>query len=175
MKISQREYLTIDGSPGDILLRLFMRPLGLTAYRISADLGVPPIAISQILRGRRAISAAMALRLGTYFGVEPHFWLMLQSAHELQGAMKETGETTALKIRRCPALADRHFVIRESKMGTNRHFEVMMAKAGQPEASNAGTHSPPALPGDHKARGWSKRAAIPTPQPTKPRNGRERR
>lgn len=137
MKISQREYPTIDGSPGDILLRLFMQPLGLTAYRISADLGVPPIAISQILHGRRAISAAMAIRLGGYFGVEPHFWLTLQSAHELQAAKNAPAGSAALEIPRCPALADRQFVIRESRSGANRHFEVILVRP----KSNRGTRS----------------------------------
>jgi addiction module HigA family antidote len=61
------------GTPGDVLRRLFMLPLGLTAYRISKEMSVPPITLSEILRGKRAISATMACRLGVYFGVDPQF------------------------------------------------------------------------------------------------------
>jgi len=83
------------GSPGEALQRLFMQPLGLSAYRLSMDLGVAPIAVSQILRARRSISAAMALRLGNYFGVEPGFWLALQGAYDLQLAAQEMAAAAA--------------------------------------------------------------------------------
>jgi len=120
---------TVPGSPGEVLLRLFMSPLGLTAYRVSTDLGVPPIAISEILRGRRAISPAMAGRLGVYFGVEPHFWLALQSAYDLKEAVQgANGAGQGDGVRRCNALIDRQFVIRESKNGADRNYEVILVK-----------------------------------------------
>lgn len=122
----------VPGSPGEVLLRLFMTPLGLTAYRVSIDLGVPPIAISEILRGRRAISPVMAMRLGVYFGVEPHFWLALQSAYDLRLALQQgagpSEDGRANGVIKCEALEDRQFVIRESKNGTDRNYEVILAR-----------------------------------------------
>ena len=73
-----------QNTPGEALRKLFMTPLGVSAYRLSAELGVAPIAISQLLRGKRGISPSMALKLASYFGVEPGFWMALQAAHDLQ-------------------------------------------------------------------------------------------
>lgn len=127
---------TLPGTPGEALLKLFMQPLGLTAYRVATDLEVPPIAISEILRGLRSISPVMALKLGTYFGVDPHFWMALQSAHELrlaaaavEAVMKES-DNPPPPLQRCPALADQAFAVRESVDGTgHRRWEVMLVKA----------------------------------------------
>jgi len=117
------------GTPGQVLRQLFMQPLGLSAYRLSTDLEVPPIAISEILRGKRAISPAMALRLGAYFGVEPQFWLSLQAAHDLQRAAGQgNGDGAAHTVTRCEALEGREFVVRESKTAAARHWQVMMTK-----------------------------------------------
>lgn len=129
--IKAHQYEVVTGSPGEALLLLFMHPLGLTAYRLSTDLGVPPIAISEILRGKRSISAPMAARLGVYFGVDPHFWLALQSAYELQvsGYDGEGQSSGTNGVARCAALADQQFVIRESKSGTSRRYEVILARA----------------------------------------------
>jgi addiction module HigA family antidote len=139
-----------------VLLRLFMSPLGLTAYRVSTDLGVPPIAISEILRGRRSISPAMSARLGTYFGVEPHFWLALQSAYDLRLIEQVVDdEHPSNGVTRCGALIDRQFVIRESKNGTDRSYEVILARVrmvttNRPTATTAAqpkkTHPAPAKP-----------------------------
>jgi addiction module HigA family antidote len=124
---------TLPGTPGEALLKLFMQPLGLTAYRVATDLEVPPIAISEILRGLRSISPVMALKLGTYFGVEAHFWLALQSAHELKlaaaavQAVMEQSENPPPPLKRCAALGDQAFAVRESVDGTgHRRWEVML-------------------------------------------------
>jgi len=92
---------------------------------------VPPIAISEILRGKRAISASMALRLGTYFGVEPQFWLSLQAAHDLQrAAAQSNGDGAATQtVTRCVALDGREFIVRESKTAAARHWQVMITKS----------------------------------------------
>lgn len=118
------------------MLKLFMEPLGLSAYRVATDVEVPPIAISEILRGMRAISPVMALKLGTYFGVDPHFWMALQSSQELKLAaaavksVMQESESPPPPLKRCAALADRAFVVRESLDDTGqRRWEVMLAKA----------------------------------------------
>src|SRR5580693_2170711 len=70
--------------PGEILLTEFMEPLGLTAYRLAKDLAVPAPRVGDIVRGKRAISADTALRLGQYFGLPAQFWLNLQNEYDLR-------------------------------------------------------------------------------------------
>jgi len=72
--------------PGEILLTEFMEPLGLTAYRLAKDLGVPAPRVGDIVRGKRAISADTALRLGVYFRLPAQFWLNLQNEYDLRRA-----------------------------------------------------------------------------------------
>jgi antitoxin HigA-1 len=70
--------------PGEILLEDFMKPLQISINRLARDIDVPPNRISAIVRGKRAITADTALRLGKYFGVSPETWLDLQSDYELR-------------------------------------------------------------------------------------------
>jgi len=74
--------------PGEILLTEFMEPLGLTAYRLAKDLHVPAPRVGDIVRGKRAISADTALRLGVYFGLPAQFWLNLQNEYDLRLASR---------------------------------------------------------------------------------------
>ncbi len=60
--------------PGEILLEDFMKPLGLSQYRLAHDIGVTPIRISQIVRGERAISVDTAMRLARYFSTSAIIW-----------------------------------------------------------------------------------------------------
>jgi addiction module HigA family antidote len=71
-------------TPGEILREDFMEPLGISIDRLSRDLAVPPNRISEIVNGKRAITADTALRLQCYFGVEAQFWLNLQSEYDLR-------------------------------------------------------------------------------------------
>ena len=70
--------------PGEILLEEFMRPMGLSQYRVAVDIHVPPRRINEIVHGERGLSADTALRLGRYFAVSPQFWLNLQSRYDLE-------------------------------------------------------------------------------------------
>jgi len=70
--------------PGEFLLTEFMEPLGLTAYRLSKELHVPQPRIHAILRGKRAVSADTAVRLGIYFNLPAQFWLNLQNEYDLR-------------------------------------------------------------------------------------------
>jgi addiction module HigA family antidote len=79
--------------PGEILQTEFMQPLGLTAYRLAKDIQVPAPRVGDIVRGKRAISADTALRLGQYFGLPAQFWLNLQNEYDLRRA----AESPALK------------------------------------------------------------------------------
>ena len=60
--------------PGEILLEDFLKPMGISQYRIAKSIKVPPRRINQIVHGKRAITADTALRLGIYFGMEEEFW-----------------------------------------------------------------------------------------------------
>ena len=70
--------------PGEVLREEFMIPLEITAYRLSKDLGIPQTRISEILKGRRRVSADTALRLSKYFGNSAKFWLGLQDDYDLE-------------------------------------------------------------------------------------------
>src|SRR6266404_3905370 len=71
-------------TPGEILQEDFLKPLGLSQYRLARDIGVPPRRINEIAKGRRAITADTALRLGRYFEMSPEFWLNLQTHYDLE-------------------------------------------------------------------------------------------
>ena len=69
--------------PGEILLEEFLIPMGISQNKLSLDIRVPAPRINAIVRGKRAITADTALRLGRYFKMEPQFWLNLQSNYDL--------------------------------------------------------------------------------------------
>ncbi|MBK8852458.1 MAG: HigA family addiction module antidote protein [Saprospiraceae bacterium] len=70
--------------PGEILLEEFLKPMGITAYRLSQAIGVPQTRTSQILKGRRRITADTALRLSKFFGTSSRFWLGLQNDYDIE-------------------------------------------------------------------------------------------
>ncbi len=70
--------------PGEVLMEEFLQPMGITAYRLSKDIGIPQTRISQILKGKRRITADTALRLSKYFGTSAKFWLGLQNDFDLE-------------------------------------------------------------------------------------------
>ena len=78
--------------PGEVLLEDFMKPLNLSQYRVALDIGVAPLRINQIVRGKRAITADTALRLARYFGTTPGIWLRLQARYDLEVAQDRLGE-----------------------------------------------------------------------------------
>jgi addiction module HigA family antidote len=78
--------------PGEVLLEDFMKPLGLSQYRLAKDINVTPIRISQIVNGQRAITVDTALRLARYFGTSPEVWLRLQVRFDLEVAERELRE-----------------------------------------------------------------------------------
>lgn len=71
-------------TPGEILEEDFMKPMGLSQYRLAKDIGVPARRINEIVKGERAITADTALRFGRYFKMSPQFWLNLQSHRDLE-------------------------------------------------------------------------------------------
>jgi addiction module HigA family antidote len=86
-------------TPGMILLEEFMEPLGISQNKLARDIGVPPGRINQIIKGKRAISADTALRLGRYFNVSAESWIHLQKDYELRTARYEAGDKIYRSIR----------------------------------------------------------------------------
>jgi addiction module HigA family antidote len=70
--------------PGEILLEDFLKPMGISQYRVAKDIGVHPRRINEIVHGERSITADTALRLSRYFGLSERFWLNLQSRYDLE-------------------------------------------------------------------------------------------
>ncbi|MBN2547818.1 MAG: HigA family addiction module antidote protein [Anaerolineales bacterium] len=85
--------------PGEILLEDFIKPLGITRYRLARDIGVPPIRISQIIRGERAITVDTAMRLARYFGTSAAVWLRLQVRYDLESAEVTLGPRIAQEVK----------------------------------------------------------------------------
>jgi antitoxin HigA-1 len=74
--------------PGEILLEEFLKPLNVSAYRLSKDLGIPQTRTSEIINGHRSITADTAIRLSYYFGNSAKFWLGLQNDFDLEEEKK---------------------------------------------------------------------------------------
>jgi addiction module HigA family antidote len=85
--------------PGEVLLEDFMKPLGLSTYRVAKDLGVSTLRISQIVRGQRAVSADTALRLARYFGTSPEVWMRLQAQYDLEVARRQIAKRVEREVK----------------------------------------------------------------------------
>lgn len=85
--------------PGEILLEDFMKPMGISARQLAADIDVPPSRISEVVNGQRPITADTALRLGLFFGMEPRFWLNLQSEYDIRITHRALAAKLAPRIR----------------------------------------------------------------------------
>lgn len=85
--------------PGEILLEEFMNPLGISQNKLARDIDVPVGRVSDIVRGKRAITTDTALRLGIYFGTSPEFWLNLQNRYDLKLAQRNILPKIAKDVR----------------------------------------------------------------------------
>jgi len=85
--------------PGEILYEEFMKPLGLSANQLARDIDVPPGRISEIINGKRSITADTALRLGKYFSVSPDIWLNLQVDYDMRIARRTIWPTIEPRVR----------------------------------------------------------------------------
>ena len=78
--------------PGEILREDLLKPLGISINRLGRDLRVPVTRVSEIVNGRRSITADTALRLARYFGTTPEFWMSLQAAYDLDAAQRVSAD-----------------------------------------------------------------------------------
>jgi addiction module HigA family antidote len=84
--------------PGEILKEDFLIPLGISVNRLALDIGVPPGRISEIVNGKRGISADTALRLARFFGVAPEVWMGLQADYDLRLAQRTVGRAIEERV-----------------------------------------------------------------------------
>jgi addiction module HigA family antidote len=75
--------------PGEVLLEEFLKPLEISAYRLSMEIGIPQTRVSEIIKGRRRITADTAIRLSSFFGTSAKFWLGLQNDYDLESERSE--------------------------------------------------------------------------------------
>ena len=87
--------------PGEVLLQEFLIPMGISAYRLSHDIGIPQTRISEIIKGNRRITADTAIRLSNYFGNSVKFWLGLQDDYDIEEELnKKAAESGTIKRRK---------------------------------------------------------------------------
>ncbi len=79
-------------TPGELLLEEFLRPMGLSQYRLAKEIGVPAQRIGEIVAGRRAITADTDLRLCRFFGLSNGYWLRAQAAHDTEVTEQALGK-----------------------------------------------------------------------------------
>ena len=85
--------------PGEVLLKEFLQPLGISQYRLARDISVDPRRINEIVLGKRGISADTALRLSRYFGSSEPFWLNLQARFDLEVQKDRLGSRLGREVR----------------------------------------------------------------------------
>lgn len=82
-------------TPGELLLEEFLKPMGITQYRLAKEIGVPQRRIGEIVAGKRAITADTDLRLAQYFGLSDGYWLRAQAHYDTQTAREAMAEILA--------------------------------------------------------------------------------
>lgn len=84
--------------PGEILLEEFLKPLGMSQYRLAKGISVPPRRINEIVHGKRSVTADTALRLARFFGTSDRFWLNLQTRHDLEVEKDRLGDLLEAEV-----------------------------------------------------------------------------
>jgi addiction module HigA family antidote len=85
--------------PGEILLKDFMKPMAISARQLAADIDVSPSRISELVKGKRPITADTALRLGLFFSMEPRFWMNLQTEFDMRIMARTLREKVQQRVR----------------------------------------------------------------------------
>ena len=78
--------------PGEVLLEEFLTPMEISQYRLAKEIGISQIRVSEIVRGKRAITADTALRLARFFGNSVKFWMGLQADYDVEQAQRKLGD-----------------------------------------------------------------------------------
>jgi addiction module HigA family antidote len=85
--------------PGEVLLEEFLKPMGISQYRLAKGITVPPRRINEIVHGTRAITADTGLRLSRYFGTSERFWLNLQTRYDIEVQKDRLGDILDTEVR----------------------------------------------------------------------------
>jgi len=85
--------------PGEVLLEDFLKPMGISQYRLAKDIGVQPRRINEIVHGKRAITADTALRLSCYFGTSVEVWMGLQADYDVEKVREHLGDRLESEVR----------------------------------------------------------------------------
>ena len=103
--------------PGEVLAEDFLRPLGITQYRLAKGTRVPPRRINEIVHGFRAVTVDTSLRLARFFGTPEQFWLNLQTRFDLEKERDRLGEALLRDVEVCKAVATARFDGRTERPG----------------------------------------------------------
>ena len=85
-------------TPGEILKYEFLEPMNITPYRLAMNTGMQPIAVSEIIEGKRSVTPETALKLGAFFEMEAEFWMNLQRHYELEKARDAVGDKIIARV-----------------------------------------------------------------------------
>ena len=122
--------------PGQILLEEFIKPNGLSQNQLARDLDINPAGINDIVHGRSAVTATVALRLGKYFATSAEFWLNLQTANDLRKARAETWPKIAARVRtlgtaKNASIAETLYLLRSRKNAARLRASIRQAESGR--------------------------------------------
>ncbi len=81
--------------PGEVLKEEFLKPMGISAYRVSKETGLSQTRLGQVITGKRGMSAETAVKLGKFFDIPPEFWMNLQSLYDIEDARKQYNKDIA--------------------------------------------------------------------------------
>jgi len=95
----------LEATPGRILLEEFLEPMGISQAELARRTGIPASRITEIIKGRRAISAETALAFGIFFNMEAQFWMNLQTHYDLRRAQLEKEAELRKRIEPIPVAA----------------------------------------------------------------------
>ncbi len=94
--MAQRKFLNVH--PGEILLEEFLKPMHISAYRLAKETGIPESKISDIVKGKRNITASISIKLGKFFELNPQFWIGIQNDHDIrEESQKLAKQLTVMK------------------------------------------------------------------------------
>ena len=85
--------------PGEVLLEEFLVPMAISQYRLAKETGISQIRISEIVRGKRGLTADTALRLARFFGTTVKFWMGLQADYDIEEAQRKLGDRLEKEVR----------------------------------------------------------------------------
>jgi addiction module HigA family antidote len=92
--------------PGEVLLDEFLKPMGISQYRLAKEISVPPRRINEIVQRKRGVTADTALRLGRYFNMSPEFWVNLQGHYDLEAERDNLADKLEKTVRVYAALKE---------------------------------------------------------------------